>query len=566
MISSQSSSGSAPSPHTAARPSAVVGLRRPTSASSSPLRALKSIDLPAPVGPASATTVDSTPRPRRAPALSIDATAVRDRVGVEAAVGEAHRLRERGEAVVEVELHEARLTASIAVWRLAIASASGCLALEERREAVALVAQEIVDALHEVVARPRRERAHRLIAEQGLEQLVSDGGRAAGDDRLEPGQPPGAREDREHHREPRAVHAERGEPRRRALRRALAADEIHDVPLPRSHLVARLGAKLVGRARQRGCRVDERSSGRVRRSRRRRRARLRARPPLARPPRADARRPREARRRRPRGRSRGSRAGRGSPRGETGARASGRPCRRPRASAPRPRPAAATRSGVRPRPPAGQTRTRDRPPSGGPPRRRAARRRRARPCPRGREGSAGRRSASCGSGRTRACASAASPSSQRRTGARSPGARRPASSSVSATTSSTASIPCARIISPRCAVTSRSASLGHAVEHERERRPTLARRPEELPRHGVRVARRRRHEEPGVRGGKELGRESAVLREHGVDVGGIQQSQAGRKLRSRLQQQRPGCRRAARDPAGGRAGSCRPSNQCMSSG
>ncbi len=61
---------------------------------------------------------------------------------------------------------------------------------------------------------------------------------------------------------------------------------------------------------------------------------------------------------------------------------------------------------------------------------------------------------------------------------------------------------------------------------------------QELPRHGVRVAGGGRDEEPPVRGGEQLVRERAVLGEHGVDVGRVEQREPGRKRCRRHQLQR----------------------------
>jgi len=74
-------------------------------------------------------------------------------------------------------------------------------------------------------------------------------------------------------------------------------------------------------------------------------------------------------------------------------------------------------------------------------------------------------------------------------------------------------------------------SGGHAVEDDRDDGTSVDGRAQQVPWHGVGVSGRRRHEQPQVRGGEELGRELSVLADHGVDVGGVEQRQT---LRDRL--------------------------------
>lgn len=81
--------------------------------------------------------------------------------------------------------------------------------------------------------------------------------------------------------------------------------------------------------------------------------------------------------------------------------------------------------------------------------------------------------------------------------------------------------------------------VGDTVEHERERRAALSRRQKELPWHGIGVPGGRRHEEPRVGGREQLIRERPVLREHGVDVGGIEQGESSRDLGNRGEEQCP---------------------------
>ena len=69
----------------------------------------------------------------------------------------------------------------------------------------------------------------------------------------------------------------------------------------------------------------------------------------------------------------------------------------------------------------------------------------------------------------------------------------------------------------------------HAVEHEAERGAAVARGVQELPGHGVGVAGGGGHEQPRVGGGQELTGQVAVGLDHRVDVGGVEQRQAGRQ-------------------------------------
>ena len=145
----------------------------------------------------------------------------------------------------------------------------------------------------------------------------------------------------------------------------------------------------------------------------------------------------------------------------------------------------------------------------------------------------------------RASASAASASSQRRTGASSAGGQPPCLEPCLADDEQDGVDP---LLADHLPEMRRHLALGivrYPVEHDRERRASLACRREELPRHGVGVARRRGHEEPGIGGCEELCRERAVLGEHGVDVRRVEERETRLELRRRHDQERAGRRCAA---------------------
>jgi hypothetical protein len=79
---------------------------------------------------------------------------------------------------------------------------------EQALEARSVLLQQPLHALDELLASPRSQRPHRLVAEDRLQQLLADRGGAAGDQRLRARQPTGVREDGEHDRKPGAVDAE----------------------------------------------------------------------------------------------------------------------------------------------------------------------------------------------------------------------------------------------------------------------------------------------------------------------------------------------------------------------
>ena len=69
----------------------------------------------------------------------------------------------------------------------------------------------------------------------------------------------------------------------------------------------------------------------------------------------------------------------------------------------------------------------------------------------------------------------------------------------------------------------------HAVEHDRHRGAPFGGLAQQLPGDGVGIARGRRDEQPQVGGREQLGRQRPVGRDHGVDVGGVEQRHAGRQ-------------------------------------
>ena len=96
-----------------------------------------------------------------------------------------------------------------------------------------------------------------------------------------------------------------------------------------------------------------------------------------------------------------------------------------------------------------------------------------------------------------------------------------------------------------------------AVEHQPDPEPR-ARAAQELPRHGVGVARGGRDEQPRVGRGEQLPRERAVGLHDGVDVGRVEKRQAGRERLRGHELQRPGRGGRAAGAAHARAGCGRP--------
>ena len=97
----------------------------------------------------------------------------------------------------------------------------------------------------------------------------------------------------------------------------------------------------------------------------------------------------------------------------------------------------------------------------------------------------------------------------------------------------------------------------HPVQHHRHRGAALGRGPQELPGHGVGVTGRRGDEQPEVGGGQQLGGQLPVLRDHRVDVGGVQDGQARAGSSRRSPAAGSGCPAPPRSTGPGRAGSGR---------
>ena len=243
-ISSQSSSASPTSPQTAAVAVEVVGRRWPTRLRSSPASTLNSVDLPAPVGPASATTVASTPEPEPRAGPRDDRRGRVHRLVVEPPAGDRDGIGQRGEPVVEGAAHvcgsRSRRAASSAS-SVAGAGVTGSSTAAKRADSWSSSGR---DPFQQPLARPRGERAHGLVAEHRLQHLLAERRGAAGDHDLGAREPARAGEHGDHHGEPGAVDAERGEPGGRALAGALGAHELEHLALPRAHLLARAGREV----------------------------------------------------------------------------------------------------------------------------------------------------------------------------------------------------------------------------------------------------------------------------------------------------------------------------------
>ena len=168
----------------------------------------------------------------------------------------------------------------------------------------------------------------------------------------------------------------------------------------------------------------------------------------------------------------------------------------------------------------------------------------------------------------RACPSAASSSSHARTGRERRGRAggRPRAAPPRRPAAGRPARPRSASMLRRCAATSGDGLGRDAVEHERQRGAAVARRLQQLPRHGVGVAGGGRDEQPRVGRGEQLPRERAVGLHHRVDVGRVEQGEARRQ---RLASARAA---ASRPPEAIRVVRLMPgrirssSNQCTSSG
>ena len=188
--------------------------------------------------------MSSTPRPSRRPARATTLRAACHALRIEAPVGQVHRLRQRAQAEVERGAHRARSNALQGAGEPRACCGIGRHRLEQTREPRLLGGEQLPNPRHQVLAGARGERAHGLVAEDRLEHALADRRGAARDRDLRAGQPTRLREDGDHHREPRAVDAERGQAGRRALARALVLHELEDMPLPRPHGGLRAPAQL----------------------------------------------------------------------------------------------------------------------------------------------------------------------------------------------------------------------------------------------------------------------------------------------------------------------------------
>ncbi len=274
--SSQSSSaGSTPSP-TAAVVAAVVGRRTPVRDSSRPARTLKSVDLPAPVGPASATTVASRPCPIRSPARRTTASAGSTAVGIEAPVAPARLPRRAppggGRACRSPRRPDRRRSRPAAARAR---PASGGRRVEQRVEARGLGLEQRAGALAAASSRACSASVRTAWSPSSASRIrwpAADVPPATSD--LGAGQTARLREDGEHHDEAGAVDAERCQARRRPLPAGLAAARgRRRRPARRA---PRRACAPAGRARRRRAgvpRCEQRAPGGAVRAKRPRRAR-----------------------------------------------------------------------------------------------------------------------------------------------------------------------------------------------------------------------------------------------------------------------------------------------------
>ena len=241
-------------PTTAAVATDVVGRRRPAAASSAPASALKSEDLPGagrarerddrglePEAEPLARPRDARRRAARPPPASSRPSA------------SSRRLGQRGQPACRAR----RLTARARTARARRAGARRASASRrDRRRAArskraASAREQLAHAVQQVLARPRGERAHRLVAEDRLEHPLADRRGAARDHDLRAGQPARAARTRRSSPSARRRYAERREPRRRALARALAAHELEHVALPGADLRRPCAPHQLGARRRR---------------------------------------------------------------------------------------------------------------------------------------------------------------------------------------------------------------------------------------------------------------------------------------------------------------------------
>src|SRR6478609_9681349 len=302
---SHSRSSSAPClPHTTAVAHEVVGRRTPTAASSSPLSALNMEDLPDPVAPPRATTVcsaDSLSRleARAATAVASSTTASSTRPRAASAA--------RSSPSTRAPVSELRVTSFLAPSSNDVMGSSPsewcCCApptlggvvlglrhpvrLRRRRRrpfggaacrgeaqvvylagsgahalgrlgrdfngvaqvgvAAALGVEEVAHGRLELAAGALGQRAHGLVAEHRLEHLLPEDRGAAGDAGLGTGDTRGVGEHHDHQGHGQAVDAEGEEACRRALLGALGADHVEHVGLPVADRALGAAAEVAGR-------------------------------------------------------------------------------------------------------------------------------------------------------------------------------------------------------------------------------------------------------------------------------------------------------------------------------
>ena len=194
--------------------------------------------------------LEAVPEPLAGPAHD-RARRLDARVGSSRPSASSAASRERREPGLQRAAHRARSSASTAASSRS-SPASEPVPRRPRaapRSAPASVASSARARSQQVLARLRRERAHGLVAEQRLEHALADRGGPARDRDLGARQAARVGEHGDHHHEPGAVDAERGDARRRALAGGLAADELEHGALPRADLLA--GARPAARARRR---------------------------------------------------------------------------------------------------------------------------------------------------------------------------------------------------------------------------------------------------------------------------------------------------------------------------
>ena len=142
-----------------------------------PASALKSCDLPTPVGPASATTVDSRPSPSRTPAFATIA-----RAASTASAPSRPSARSAASASAAIRPSSCRVMQRGGSRPARRGDARSCPPRAQRRRAARRTGprrrEQPLDALDEILARAGGERPDGLVAEDRLEHLLADRRRA----------------------------------------------------------------------------------------------------------------------------------------------------------------------------------------------------------------------------------------------------------------------------------------------------------------------------------------------------------------------------------------------------